>query len=242
MKAVASRHKDGTHVTPSNFEYLGPGTALRESGIEFVVHRHRLQDHRSSGTTLAPHNLDDVCFGCDGACNDSQCDSKRSSRVSADIESACDTSGCVSPAHGHLVTSPFDLDEKEIIRCYKAAKRAPGVTPLEITDNNINKNPSSTSSSPTKRHSDKNGNSQASSPVKRTQHRSPKSPPKSSRSPKSPRSPRNKGRKGKRLHSNGDVPDESPTKKGNTRRSQESLASDSRRKGSRVGLVCVEHI
>lgn len=42
-------------------------------------------------------NINDVCFGCDGGCSDATCSSKRSSQISADIESTCDVSPLPSP-------------------------------------------------------------------------------------------------------------------------------------------------
>ena len=49
--------------------------------------------------SLSFRNLNDVCFGCDGGCSDATCSSKRSSRVSADVESnTCDTCDITSPS------------------------------------------------------------------------------------------------------------------------------------------------
>ena len=86
------------HITPSQLKYFGPGTAIRELSTsqdedqDTFFHKHVPIDSK---------NLNDVCFGCDGGCSDATCSSKRSSRISADIESnACDTSGCTSPTQG----------------------------------------------------------------------------------------------------------------------------------------------
>lgn len=60
-----------------------------------------LSDPNSSNQALplSPQlqNINDVCFGCDGGCSDATCSSKRSSQVSADIESTCDISPLPSP-------------------------------------------------------------------------------------------------------------------------------------------------
>lgn len=60
---------------------MGPGTAVRD----------RVTDSEDVGKTCEDghggQNLNDVCFGCDGGCSDVLCDSKRSSQISADIDS-----------------------------------------------------------------------------------------------------------------------------------------------------------
>lgn len=78
------------HLSPSAFKYMGPGTAIRESGIEFS---------HSESEQPEQKNLNDVCFGCDGSCSDITCSSKRSSRISADVESNICDSECTSPTH-----------------------------------------------------------------------------------------------------------------------------------------------
>ncbi|XP_074651356.1 mitogen-activated protein kinase kinase kinase 13-A-like [Tubulanus polymorphus] len=77
------------YVSPTVFKFLGPGTAIRENSTEFHVR----EEHR---------NLNDVCFGCDGSCSDVTCSSKRSSRISADVESNVCDSACSSPTHQSL--------------------------------------------------------------------------------------------------------------------------------------------
>jgi len=80
-KRVASHHQDGSNVTPSSLKHL--------SHQDCCLHDSEL-NHR---------NLNDVCFGCDGGCSDATCSSKRSSRVSADVESnTCDTCEISSPS------------------------------------------------------------------------------------------------------------------------------------------------
>ena len=44
-------------------------------------------------------NLNDVCFGCNGECSDVTCSSKRSSQISADVESNVADTPKRSPAH-----------------------------------------------------------------------------------------------------------------------------------------------
>ena len=46
-----------------------------------------------------PRNLNDVCFGCNGECSDATCCSKRSSQISADVESNLADTPKHSPAH-----------------------------------------------------------------------------------------------------------------------------------------------
>ena len=84
-----AQHND--HVSPSTFRYLGPATAIRE---------HQTEDEHEAGegSTPSPNppsdshgNMNDVCFGCDGGCSDATCSSKRSSQISADVESSCDS-------------------------------------------------------------------------------------------------------------------------------------------------------
>ena len=103
-------HVDPHDVTPKSFKYMGPGTAIREYRSE-DEHRDESSEHRdeSSDTSsrrqqqnkiaVDDRNLNDVCFGCDGGCSDATCSSKRSSQVSADVESNTCDSVCNSPRH-----------------------------------------------------------------------------------------------------------------------------------------------
>ncbi|KAI8730427.1 mitogen-activated protein kinase kinase kinase 12, partial [Biomphalaria glabrata] len=74
------------------FKFLRPATAIRE---------YRSEDEADGQETRTLHpiknNINDVCFGCDGGCSDATCSSKRSSQVSADVESTCDLSPLPSP-------------------------------------------------------------------------------------------------------------------------------------------------
>ncbi|XP_071112201.1 mitogen-activated protein kinase kinase kinase 13-B-like [Haliotis cracherodii] len=54
---------------------------------------------KNKNQNLDERNLNDVCFGCDGGCSDITCSSKRSSQVSADVESNTCDSPCNSPRH-----------------------------------------------------------------------------------------------------------------------------------------------
>ncbi|XP_055871514.1 mitogen-activated protein kinase kinase kinase 13-like [Biomphalaria glabrata] len=42
---------------------------------------------KQNSSSYQDNNINDVCFGCDGGCSDATCSSKRSSQVSADVES-----------------------------------------------------------------------------------------------------------------------------------------------------------
>lgn len=122
-KAAAVSARDGTHsddqILPSSIKKAGPDIPLRELSIRRIQQydieddKRRLKEQtvatrdsvlrrreRSPGTTDRKSNLNDVCFGCDGSCGDTTCDSKRSSRASADVESngQWTPSSCTSPA------------------------------------------------------------------------------------------------------------------------------------------------
>lgn len=111
------------HVSPSSFRYLGPATAIREQHTE---------DEHEAGEGSAPTpdhpsdphgNMNDVCFGCDGGCSDATCSSKRSSQISADVESSCDslarspmrpgTHQDILPSLGTLIDDPTAISPTE---------------------------------------------------------------------------------------------------------------------------------
>ncbi|XP_061164753.1 mitogen-activated protein kinase kinase kinase 13-like [Saccostrea echinata] len=88
------KHCDEMDVTPRVFKYLGPGTALREYKSTEELHLPLSESERTQRplelgqvNEVSEKNVNDVCFGCDGVCSDHTCNSKRSSRVSVDIES-----------------------------------------------------------------------------------------------------------------------------------------------------------
>ena len=95
------RHCDEMDVTPRVFKFMGPGTALREykSTEELHLpmsdsdHTHRPSELKQV-EEVAEKSVNDVCFGCDGVCSDHTCSSKRSSRISADVESNAGDSPC----------------------------------------------------------------------------------------------------------------------------------------------------
>ena len=90
-------HRDD-HVSPSSFRYLGPDTAIREQQTEDELEASERGVTSSRLHADAQGNMNDVCFGCDGGCSDATCSSsKRSSQISADVESSCD-----SPARSPL--------------------------------------------------------------------------------------------------------------------------------------------
>ncbi|XP_041374787.1 mitogen-activated protein kinase kinase kinase 13-like [Gigantopelta aegis] len=102
--AVKLQHVDPHGVTPKSFKYMGPGTAIREYKSE-DEHRDDSSDqsfrqkNKNNAVAVDDRNLNDVCFGCDGGCSDATCSSKRSSQVSADVESNTCDSVCNSPRH-----------------------------------------------------------------------------------------------------------------------------------------------
>ncbi|KAI8729442.1 mitogen-activated protein kinase kinase kinase 12, partial [Biomphalaria glabrata] len=73
-------------------------SATRHSPISkhSPVSKH-LPASKQNSSSYQDNNINDVCFGCDGGCSDATCSSKRSSQVSADVESTCDLSPLPSP-------------------------------------------------------------------------------------------------------------------------------------------------
>ena len=160
-------------------------------------------------------NLNDVCFGCRGECGDRRC--RKSSHGRGELGSA---HFCIQLPQDKHSSMQQQREGHNVIQ-----------SAMDAENSNIHSDVNGMNNDST---SDKNGNSQSNSPVKIVQ-RSPVSPPKCTRSPKSPRSPRNRGKKFKRLRSSSDAPDESPSKKGHTQKSNESLVSEAGcSKGSRV--------
>lgn len=127
------RIEHGAHAPyPGSFKYLGPATAIREHRSEDEIEGaesksgqseesgkncHGFHDRNCSSSFASArttssrcqgsekdNNVNDVCFGCDGGCSDATCSSKRSSQVSADVESTCDISPLPSPRHPPLET------------------------------------------------------------------------------------------------------------------------------------------
>ncbi|KAK2142359.1 hypothetical protein LSH36_965g01077 [Paralvinella palmiformis] len=165
-------------------------------------------------------NLNDVCFGCRGDCGDKRC--RKSSHSRAELGSA--HFRIQLPQDKHSSTQQQQQQQQD--EGHSVIQSV-----MDAENSNIRSDPNDINNDST---SDRNGNSQSNSPVKIAQ-RSPASPPKCTRSPKSPRSPRNRGKKFKRLRSSSDAPDESPSKKGHTQKSCESLASEAGcSKGSRT--------
>ena len=95
-KTAAINHKDGTVVAPSSLKgVMTPrqltATARDDSDAD------SLASVRHGAHT---RNLNDVCFGCNGDCSDAACSSsKRSSLLSADVESNVADTPKHSPAH-----------------------------------------------------------------------------------------------------------------------------------------------
>ena len=198
-KAAQLEHRDSEKtITPSSFKYMGPATAVRDANlnIDDIIVEDSDDSRRHS------RNLNDVCFGCDGSCGDNTCgSSKRSSHISADVES----NGAETPV------SPSDA-LKQVCRDLEEKYGGHGGEP-DIEEDSKNSNVQKTVE-PEKGDSD-NGNSQSESPVKKVT-RSPKS-----RSPKT--SSRQQNKKFKRLRSMGEG-EESPSKKGHMKKgSVESL-------------------
>lgn len=219
-------------MTPSSFKYLGPGTAVRDT-IQATMDEERFSDY--DNVLKKSNNLNDVCFGCDGGCSDVTCSSKRSSRVSADVESnICDTPvTCRSPTQGICGDRNSDLEPKlyEVDslergqgRCqsHVGDKSRQDSCHVPQTDKDVDcDNMNISQFERTNEGDSDNGNSQSNSPTKQTP--SPKSP----RSLKgSQKSPRTRAKKFKRLRSTGEAPDESPNKRGNMKKSNESLSEN----------------
>ncbi|KAK7113695.1 hypothetical protein V1264_012940 [Littorina saxatilis] len=142
------------HVSPTAFRYLGPATAIRE---------HHTEDEHECGeregcvppSPKAPvpdpdGNMNDVCFGCDGGCSDATCSSsKRSSQISADVESSCDSlarspmrpcSGThpeFLPSLGTLIDDPTAISPTETCTSNMAES---GLKPVREKDSNENLN------------------------------------------------------------------------------------------------------
>ncbi|KAH9514827.1 hypothetical protein Btru_023738 [Bulinus truncatus] len=118
---------------PGTFKFLGPATAIREYRSEDetdgqetrIVHMEnnikkrqeccirnsatsnsnaRISPINKTNSSYQDSNVNDVCFGCDGGCSDATCSSKRSSQISADVESTCDLSPLPSPKQNQLET------------------------------------------------------------------------------------------------------------------------------------------
>lgn len=111
------RHCDEMDVTPRVFKFMGPGTALREYKSTEDLHLPMSDsDHTHRPSELkqvdevAEKSVNDVCFGCDGVCSDHTCSSKRSSRISADIESNAGDSPC-SPCPMSPSQTMCDIEE-----------------------------------------------------------------------------------------------------------------------------------
>ncbi|CAG5118235.1 unnamed protein product, partial [Candidula unifasciata] len=98
----------------------------------------RLTNLRCSGS-FKTANVNDVCFGCDGGCSDATCSSKRSSQISADVESTCDLSPLPSPRHPPLETmSEKSSPEGESSRPDTASGScscSPMASPAEVQSN-----------------------------------------------------------------------------------------------------------
>ena len=203
-KTAALHHKDGTHVSPSSLKTLS-----RENVTSLMCQeceRRNLDDSDDNPQHLCPHhrrmplrettkNLNDVCFGCDGGCSDATCSSKRSSRVSADIESN-NCTPCTSPSVG--LDSSCELGRD--LRPHALRGQGKGHIEDDSTNMNIQEK---TETIENVEKDPENGNSQSDSP-KREQSRSPKSP-------------RSRGNKRCKRTRSGEGPDEQPNKVANIR-------------------------
>ena len=90
-KTAAINHKDGTVVTPSSIKGVTTPRQLTTTKED--------SDVESLSSIQNSRNLNDVCFGCHGECSDTTCCSKRSSQISADVESNVADTPTHSPAH-----------------------------------------------------------------------------------------------------------------------------------------------
>ncbi|XP_048776064.1 mitogen-activated protein kinase kinase kinase 13-A-like isoform X2 [Ostrea edulis] len=111
------RHCDENDITPRVFKYMGPGTALREYKSTEELHLPLSENERTQRPLelkqvdeALEKNVNDVCFGCDGVCSDHTCSSKRSSQVSADVESNVGDSPC-SPCPMSPSQTMYDIVE-----------------------------------------------------------------------------------------------------------------------------------
>ena len=212
--AVIEHHRSQRNTLPSKFKHLGPGTAVREIATCAVDTRQADSDDAKS------RNLNDICFGCDGSCGDATCSSKRSSRVSADVESNGGTSPCMSPVPGQDRTQQPDtyLDPQGNPDGDKQDGGGDGDKMREADSENMNVEVTGQSESRRKGTDSDNGNSQSESPAKRTPRSSPKC--------RSPKTTQGQGKKFKRVRSTGEAPEESPNKKGHRRGSTEPTEGD----------------
>lgn len=192
-KTARLEHMDSERmITPSSFKFMGPGTPLRDPNLN-VSDLVDSDDSRS-------RNLNDVCFGCDGSCGDNTCcSSKRSSRISADVESNAADTPVTSPSKTPRPV-PNNLEDK-----------LEGQSDQDADSRNSNVQKPAEQ----EKGDSENGNSQSESPVKKVT-RSPKT--------RSPKSSRQQSKKFKRLRSSGEAGEESPSKKGHMKKgSTESL-------------------
>lgn len=192
----------GDHITPSSFKHLGPGTAVREYSLDGDADSDMDIRKDALPSSNSGQNMNDVCFGCDGRCSDATCDSKRSSRISADVESnSCDTPSCRSPVH----TLPRNDLERQCEGHHDLDNCNMILEETELSGEVLDED------------SDKNGNSHSGSPTKRSPRSSARM-----KTPKSPKSPKGRGvKKFKRLRS--ETAEESPSKKGHINGSTDSL-------------------
>ena len=194
-KTAALCHEDGTHVSPSSLKTLS-----KDSNGGCCEQCHRLSPDKKNGPQECPHqrtnarNLNDVCFGCDGRCSDETCSSKRSSRVSADVESN-NCTPCTSPSQGLDSSCELARDLRPLSYKGQGQERI-----IEDDSTNMNIYDQETETIENVEKDPENGNSQSDSP-KRDQ----------SRSPKSPRA-RGGSKRCKRARSMGDGPEDGPNK------------------------------
>lgn len=114
-KQLQLQRTDPRNVSPGVFKYLGPGTAVRE---------YKSNDEHAFGCqkcdrNLTDKNLNDVCFGCEGACSDNTCSSKRSSKISLDDSPTADTADMSSPSP---ITESKDLIQNQIVENVNESK------------------------------------------------------------------------------------------------------------------------
>ncbi|CAG5125605.1 unnamed protein product [Candidula unifasciata] len=124
--AVLHHAEHGHHTPhPGSFKFLGPGTAIREQptededestqgkcqleGVDSKLCSGSCRLSECSPALQSPDcstngNAYDTSIRCDGSCSGAAYNSKRSSQISADVESACDTSPLPSPRHPLIET------------------------------------------------------------------------------------------------------------------------------------------
>ncbi|XP_013394256.1 mitogen-activated protein kinase kinase kinase 12 [Lingula anatina] len=88
---------DTTKFSPSGFRYLGPGTAIREINDPAQKPEDSVPHAAAAYLFSREHNINDVCFGCDGSCSDPSCSSKRTTPSGDQPDTGTNPSAVASP-------------------------------------------------------------------------------------------------------------------------------------------------